>query len=172
MKTLLGVSTLAALSLLTAQVSVAAREPDYSCYMQIGSRRVVDLTRSICRFNADEAAKAAKRDAAYLAAIQKVMQNQSEPWLNKLATNNADLLTGAAREFCEARQAGQSTNQFMERKYTEIMRSEVEFSTTGRDRAAWEQRQQDYQIRMVALSLATAFAPQHYCPEIASRPGR
>ncbi|MCY7279142.1 MAG: hypothetical protein LH702_36745 [Phormidesmis sp. CAN_BIN44] len=90
-------------SLLT--LPAAATNPDYGCYMQTGSRQIVDLTRSVCGFNAVQAAKDAKKDAAYLAAARKLLRQYSygNSSVTQLIDTNPELLTTTARDYCQAR---------------------------------------------------------------------
>ncbi|KAM3093763.1 hypothetical protein ACKFKG_18610 [Phormidesmis sp. 146-35] len=167
LKIFLGVSAIAAVALLPFQAS--AKQPDYDCYMQTNSKQIIDLTRSVCGFNAEKASKAVKQDAAYLADIRKMMKGQADPTLIAMVETNPSLFLEAATTYCEARQSGISEGQFMERQYMQAYESLEAYSPAGANRQEYEQSQQQFQLKLVSLSIATSLAPKHYCPQVASR---
>jgi hypothetical protein len=170
LKILLGVSAIALFSSLTFQAS--AKQPDYDCYMQTGSRQIIDLTRSVCGFNAEKASKAAKQDAAYLADLKKMIKGQADSSLIEMVESDPALFLGAAKDYCEARQSGISEGQFLERQYRQAIESQGASLSSSTNRPEYEQKQQELQLKFIALSTATSLAPQHYCPQVATRPTR
>ncbi len=170
LKLFLGVSAIAALSLLPFQAS--AKQPDFDCYIETGSKQVIDLTRSVCGFNAEKVSKAAKQDNAYLADIRKMMKGQTDSSLIEMVEANPSLFLEAASNYCEALQSGISEGQFMERQYRQAMEFQETSISSSENRQEYEQRQQEFQLKLVALSIATSLAPKHYCPQVAARPNR
>jgi hypothetical protein len=163
LKNVLKASVLSAVCLLSGLANApaaTAMTPDYSCYMQIGSKRVVDLTKSVCGFYPEKAAKAAATDAAYLKAIKKLVNGDTR--VTDLMANNPGLFTQAAQEYCAIRQSGVSEQQFFESRYREIMLQAGEPNLAN---PSSEQMQQ-YENLMMASSIAVQLAPPHYCPNL------
>lgn len=149
----------------------AATNPDYGCYMQTGSRQIVDLTRSVCGFNAAQAAKDAKKDAAYLIAVKKLLGQDfgGNDALTKLVETNPDLLTTAARDYCQARQSGKSEEEIMENTYRASMESLEMAGSNVTTRQEAEQLQRQMEAKVAPIELARTLASQHYCPTLSSR---
>ncbi len=162
--------SIASSSLLTLPVS-AATNPDYECYMQTVSKQVIDLTRSVCGFNAVQAAKDAKKDVAYLAAVKKILGQDSygNNTLTKLVENSPDLLTAAAKDYCQARQVGKSEEEIMENTYRESMQFLETASSNVTTRQEAEQLERQMEAKLAPTQLAMSLAPQYYCPMLSSR---
>ncbi len=169
-KILIGSALSISSSLLTLSAS-AASNPDYACYMQIGSRQIIDLTRSVCGFNAAQAAKDAKQDVAYLASVRKLLGQDSDGnnSLTKLVEANPDLLTTTARDYCQARQSGKSEEEIMENTYRESIESLEMASSNATTRQEAEQLQRQMEAKLAPIELARSLASQHYCPMLSSR---
>lgn len=140
-----------------------ARQPDHGCYMQTSSGQIVNLSRSVCRFDSGDAS--ASQDAAYLAAIKKMMGEQAEPWMLEMLANNPNSFTTSAREYCQARQSGVSDSQFIDRKYQALLES-LSSAANEKDH---EQQNREYYAKLMPYSLAASFASEHYCPTVAQR---
>jgi hypothetical protein len=143
--------------------SVQAAVPDYSCFMQIGSRPVVDLTRSVCGFSADRAAKSAVTDTAYLNAIKKLVGQDIRTL--SLIDDNQGLMVAAAQNYCAARESGMSEQQYMESKYKELMSTVSDPAMMNGD----SEQMKQYETALMANGIAAELAPKHYCPSIARR---
>ena len=174
-KILIGISALSiASTLLITQPASAAS--DYGCYMQTGSKRIVDLTRSVCGFNATQAAKDAKKDTAYLSAIRKMVGKSSHvsSSFKGLIEANPEVLTSAARNYCQARQSGQSDEEIMQNTYRNTVDSlGIEMETyRPRNRQEGEQLQRQMEAAVIPIQFAMSLAPQHYCPQVSSQSSR
>jgi|GEM_PF-797419 len=161
-------------SSLLALPAAAATNPDYGCYMQTGSKQIIDLTRSVCGFNAAQAAKDAKKDTSYLAAVKKLLGQDSggNDSLTKLVETNPDLLTTAARDYCQARQGGKSEEEIMENTYRESMESLEIAGSNVTTRQGAEQLQRQMEAKIAPIELARSLASQHYCPTLSNRSSR
>ena len=170
-KILIGISVSIASSLLITPPASAAS--DYGCYMQTGSKRTVDLTRSVCGFNAQQAAKDYTKDTAYLKAVRKMLQQSSygSSSLKNLVEANPEALTSAARDYCQARQSGKSDNEIMENTYRNAMDSTgMEMETySPRNRREAERLQKQIEVAVIPTQLAMSLASQHYCPQVSRR---
>ncbi len=165
LKRTLGVSLLSTVCLwsgLAFPQGARAAAPDYSCYMQLGSRQVVDLTRSICGFHADKAAKSAASNAAYLNAIKKLVGSDVRT-LN-LIDENPGLMLAAAQNYCAARESGISEQQYMESQYKDLMSTISEPEMMNGNRNSEQMRQ--YETALMANGIATELAPKHFCPNV------
>ena len=146
--------------------------------MQTGSKQIVDLTRSVCGFNATQAAKDAKKDAAYLSAIRKMVGKSSNSYVSSSFKNlieaNPEVLTSAARNYCQARQSGKSDEEIMQNTYRDTVDSlGVEMETyRPKNRQEAERLQQQMEAAVIPLQFAMSLAPQHYCPQLSSRSSR
>lgn len=159
--------SIASISLLTLPAA-AATNPDYGCYIQTGSRQIVDLTRSVCGFNAVQAAKDAKKDAAYLSAVRTLLRQDygGNTSLTNLVKTNPELLTAAARDYCQARQNGKSDEEVMETTYRETMASPRMADSNPTTRQEAEQLQRQMEAKLVPTQLALSLASKHYCPNL------
>lgn len=140
----------------------------YGCYIQTGSRQIVDLTRSVCGFNAVQAAKDAKKDAAYLSAVRTLLRQDygGNTSLTNLVKTNPELLTAAARDYCQARQNGKSDEEIMETTYRETMESPRMADSNPTTRQEAEQLQRQMEAKLVPTQLALSLASKHYCPNL------
>ena len=139
----------------------AATSPDYACYLKKGNQ-VIDLTGSVCGFDTNKAAKNSKKNAAFLADVQKVLKGygRSARGFAKTVEENPDQLINEAQSYCQALEAGKSESEFMEAKYREIMQSANAGKATYN--AAAERS-------LGMASMAMQLAPKHYCPKFANR---
>ena len=159
LKRALGVSLLSTVSLWLGVTSPSvAAAPDYSCYMQIGSAQFVDLTRSVCGFSADTAAKSAAMNTTYLNAVKKMVG--SDERTTKLIEGNPELIIAAAQNYCAARDAGVSDQQFMEAQYNEYMNTTANPNIAAADPA---EQSHYYETAYMATAVAVELAPQLYC---------
>ncbi len=142
--------------------------------MEIGSKRVVDLTRSICGFNAEQAAKDYQKDSAYLKAIRKVLQQNSygSRSVKNLVEANPGALTSAARNYCQARQSGKSDSEIMENTYRDAADSIGMETRNPKNRQEAERLQQQMEDAIVPTQIAMSLASQHYCPQVNHRSPR
>jgi len=157
------IASLLTLSPLLA-IPASARQPDHGCYMQTSSGQLINLSRSVCRF---DLGNSAQQDAAYLAAVRTLLEDHAEPWMTEMVANNPGAFTAAAREYCEARRSGITQRQFIESRYQQALQSQD--SASPRSEAEYEQQQRSYQARLMPHSIAMSLAPQHYCPEVSQR---
>jgi hypothetical protein len=163
LKRALGFSLMATVGLLSVAVPGAqAAAPDYSCYMELGSSRVVDLTRSVCGFSADKAAKSAATDAAYIQAVKKLIGSDRRTL--EMIDTNPGLLVAAAQNYCSARESGMSEQQYMESLYKDLISS-----SSGADMGRNSEQSQLYEATFMANGLAAELAPKHYCPSVKRR---
>ena len=173
-KILIGLSvSIASTLLITLPASAAS---DYGCYVQTGSKRIVDLTRSVCGFNSVQAAKDAKKDTAYLSAIRKMVGQSSyiSSSFKNLIEANPEVLTSAARNYCRARQSGKSDEEIMQNTYRNTVDSlGVEMETyRPKNRQEAERLQRQMEAAVIPIQFAMSLAPQHYCPQVSSRSSR
>ena len=159
-------STICLLSGLALPSAARAAAPDYSCYVQIGSRPVVDLTRSVCGFQVDKAAKSAATATAYLNAIKKLVG--SDVRTLSLIDENPSLMLAAAQNYCAARESGISEQQYMEAQYKELMSTMSEPALMNGNNSNSEQMRQ-YETALMANGIATELAPKHFCPNVTRR---
>jgi hypothetical protein len=146
-------------AVLVSVLPVTAKSPDHTCYIKTRNNQIIDLTRSVCGFDAQQSAKDAKQDAAFLADAAKFMQNSGAPAeYQQIFQNNPGLFVSEARNYCQARLSGMTDNQIMEQKYRQI-------SESSRNSSGGYSRQME--ISMMAAGLASQIAPKHYCPKIA-----
>ena len=153
------------LSELTLPNASWAAAPDYTCYIQIGSTQVVDLTRSVCRFDSEEVAKAVAAKAAYLSSVKKLVE--SDESILSLINSSPELMITAAQNYCAARQSGMSEKQYIESQYQELMSTLSKPSTTLSETSTVNsdsEQMKQYETTFVANGLATELAPNHYCP--------
>ena len=144
---------------LTSPNAAHAATPDYTCYIQIGSTRVIDLTRSVCRFDSEKVAKAAADNAAYLSSVKKLMASNDS--FLELIDSNSNLIIAAAQNYCAARESGMSEQQYMELQHEKLMTTSSQPSTMDDS----EQMKQ-YEAMFTATAVAVEFAPRHYCPGV------
>jgi hypothetical protein len=169
LKRALGVSlfsTVCLLSGLTFPLAARAATPDYSCYMQIGTKQVVDLTRSVCGFHAEKAAKSAAANAAYLKAVKKLIGSDQRT-LN-LINENSGLMVAAAQNYCAARLSGISDQQYMELQYQELMSTTPELAMMNGN----SERMQQYETTLMANGIASQLASKHFCPSVITNNSR
>ena len=148
---------------LTSTDAVWAATPDYTCYIQIGSTQVIDLTRSVCRFDPEKVAKAAADNAAYLSSVKKLVE--SNDTFLELIDSNPKLMIAAAQNYCAARRSGMSEQQYMESQHEELMSTLSETSTM--DETSEQMKQ--YETTFMATAVAAEFAPSQYCPGAINR---
>ena len=161
LKCVLGVSLFSTVCLLFELIlpsAVRAATPDYTCYMQIGSTKVVDLTRSVCRFHFEKVAKAAAANAAYLNSVKKLVG--SDERILRVIDSNPELMIAAAQNYCAARRSGMSEQQYMESQHEELMSTLSETSTMDDNSKQMKQ----YETTFMATAVAAEFASNHYCP--------
>ena len=172
-KILIGLSVSIASTLFITPPASAAS--DYGCYMQTGSKRIVDLTRSVCGFNPVQAAKDAKKDTAYLKAIRKMVgSNRYGKTFTSLIEANPELLTSAARNYCRARQSGKSDEEIMQSTYQDAVDATgIEMNNySPKNRREAERLQQQMEMAVIPTQLAMSLASQHYCLQVGKRSSR
>ena len=146
-------STVCLWSGMTLLSAAQAATPDYSCYMQVGSSQVVDLTRSVCGFSSGKFATSAAMNSAYLNAAKKLV-GQDERAID-LINGNPEVMIAAAQSYCTAREAGVSDQQFVESQYQELAKTTSESAGVTND--------QQYETVYMASAMAVELAPKHYC---------
>ncbi|MCY7321899.1 MAG: hypothetical protein LH660_08905 [Phormidesmis sp. CAN_BIN36] len=170
-KILIGLSVSIASTLFITPPASAAS--DYGCYMQTGSMRIVDLTRSVCGFNATQAAKDAKKDTAYLKAVRKMFQQNpyGSSSFKNLIEANPEALTSAARNYCQARQSGKSDEEIMQNTYRDAVDATgIEMNNySPKNRQEAERLQQQMEVAVIPTQFAMSLASKHYCPQVSSR---
>ena len=157
LKRTLGVFFVSAVCL-TSTDAVWAATPDYTCYIQIGSTQVIDLTRSVCRFDSEEVAKAAANNAVYLSSVKKLVESNDS--FLELIDSNPKLIIAAAQNYCAARRSGMSEQQYMESQHEELMSALSETSTMDGN----SEQMKQYETTLMATAVAAEFASNHYCP--------
>ena len=143
---------------LTSPNAARSATPDYFCYIQIDSTRIVDLTRSVCRFDSEKVAKAAADNAAYLSSVKKLMASNDS--FLELIDSNSNLIIAAAQNYCAARRSGISEQQYMESQHEELMGTLPETSTMDSNSEQIKQ----YETTFMATAVAVKFASNYYCP--------
>ena len=156
-------STVCLLSRLTLPNAAQAATPDYTCYIQIGLTRVVDLTRSVCKFHPEKVAEAAAANAVYLSSVKKLVG--SDERILSLIDNNPELIIAAAQNYCAARELGISEQQYVELQYKELMSTLSESSMVNGD----SQQVRQYETTFMATPIAVELAPNYYCPGVTRR---
>ncbi len=136
--------------------SAISKSPDHTCFIKTRDNRVIDLTRSICGFDAQQSAKDAKQDAAFLADAMKLMKGAPSEY-QQMVQSNPGLLVSEAKNYCQARLAGMSDNQIMEDKYRQISEA-AQRSKGGYSR--------QMELTMGMMGIAAQVAPKHYCPKV------
>jgi hypothetical protein len=125
---------------------VQAVPPNYACYMQLRSQPVADLTK-LCSH--PETAQNTARFNDYLSSIKAFAKGDQR--LLTLINQRPDRLAGAAQEYCADRAAGISKQQFLQAKYTALLKAPLE-------------QRESLQTGMLASSLAAELAAPVYCP--------
>ena len=148
---------------LTSPSAARSATPDYTCYIQIGSTRVVDLTRSVCRFDSEKVAKAAADNAVYLSLVKRLVESNDS--FLELIDSNPKLIIAAAQNYCAARQSGVSEQQYMESQHEELMSTLSETSTMDGN----SEQIRQYETTFMATAVAAEFASNHYCPDAIRR---
>ncbi|NDJ18396.1 DUF732 domain-containing protein [Myxacorys almedinensis] len=158
LKPLISASLLLSVLTSIAPALAAPSSPDYTCYMKVGNR-VIDLTSSVCGFDTQKAAKDSKKNAAFLAEVQKLLKSYggSGSRVSRIVENNPEQLINVAQNFCQALEAGKSESEFMEIKYREMVESAQQ-----NDGAQTE-------VLVEMASMAVQVAPKHYCPQSAQK---
>lgn len=151
------VSMVCLLSGLTSPNAARSMAPDYTCYIQIGLTQIVDLTRSVCRFQPEKVAKAAADNAAYLSSVKKFVQS-NDSFLS-LIDSNPELVVAAAQNYCAARELGMSEQQYMELQHEELMTTSSQPSTMDDN----SEQMKQYEAMFMATAVAVEFAPKHHC---------
>ena len=140
-----------------------AANPDYTCYMQIGSTKVVDLTRSVCRFRPEEMTKTAAANAAYLNSVKKLVG--SDERILGLIDDNPGLIIAAAENYCVDRESGILAQQHLEPLYRELMSASSQSSVIDGN----SEQVKQYETTFMATALAVDFAPDYYCLRVTRR---
>lgn len=148
---------------LTSPNAARAAIPDYTCYIQVDSTQVVDLTRSVCRFDSEKVAKAAANNAVYLSSVKRFVESNDS--FLELVDSNPKLIIASAQNYCAARRSGMSEQQYMESQHEELMSTLSETSTID---GSSEQMKQ-YETTLMATAVAVEFASNHYCPDAIRR---
>ena len=167
LKRTLGVSLISTACLLfglTSPNAAQAAPPDYICYMQIGSQ-IVDLTRSVCKFDAKKVARTAAANAAYLSSVKELLKSKDN--FLELINSNPELVVVAAQNYCAARQSGVSEQQYVESQREELMRMSTLSETSLTDDDSKQMKQ--YETAFMATTVAVEFAPKYYCPGVIHR---
>ena len=154
------VSVVCLLSGLTSPNAARSMAPDYTCYIQIGLTQIVDLTRSVCRFQPEKVAKAVADNAAYLNSVKKLVQ--SDDSFLSLIDSKPELVVAAAQNYCAARESGMSEQQYMELQHEELMTTSSQPSTMDDN----SEQMKQYEAMFTATAVAVEFAPKHYCPGV------
>ena len=144
---------------LTSPNAAQAAPPDYVCYMQIGSQ-IVDLTRSVCKFDAKKVARTAAANAAYLSSVKELLKSKDKFLFIELIDSNPELIIAAAQNYCAARRSGMSEQQYMESQHEELMSTGSETSTMDSNSEQIKQ----YETTFMATAVAVEFASNYYCP--------
>ena len=148
---------------LTSPNSTRAETPDYTCYIQVGSTQVIDLTRSVCKFDFEKVAKVASDNAVYLSSVKKLAES-NDSFLG-LIDSNPELIIAAAQNYCAARRAEMSEQQYMESQHEEWMSALSGTSTMDGN----SEQMKQYETTFMATAVAVEFAPSHYCPDAIPR---
>ena len=148
---------------LTSPNAARSATPDYTCYIQIGSTRVVDLTRSVCRFDSEKVAKAAADNAVYLSSVKRLVESNDS--FLELIDSNPKLIIAAAQNYCAARRSGMSEQQYMESQHEELMSTLSETATIDGN----SEQMKQYETTFMATAVAAEFASNHYCPGATGR---
>lgn len=157
------VSVICFLFELTLPNAAWAATPDYTCYIQIGSGQVVDLTHTVCRSHSEKAAEPPADNAVYLSSVKKLVK-ANDTFL-ELIDSNPELIIAAAQNYCAARRSGMSEQQYVELQHEELISTLSESSTVDDN----SEKMKQYQTRFRATAVAVEFAPSHYCPGIIRR---
>ena len=154
------VSVVCLLPGLTSPNAARSMVPDYTCYIQIGLTQIVDLTRSVCRFQPEKVSKAVADNAAYLSSVKKLVQSDNS--FLSLIDSNPELVVAAAQNYCAARESGMSEQQYME------LQHEEQLMTTSSQPSTMDDSEQikQYEAMFAATAVAVEFAPKHYCPGV------
>ena len=148
---------------LTSSNAAWSAPPDYTCYIQIDSRQIVDLTRSVCRFDPERVTEAAAANAVYLSSVKKLVS--SDERILNLIDNNPEFLISAAQNYCAARGLGISEQQYMESQYEGLRSTLSESSMVNGD----SEQVKQYEMTLMATPIAIELAPNHYCPGVTRR---
>jgi hypothetical protein len=141
-----------AISILPAS---ASKSPDHTCYIKTRNNQIIDLTRSVCGFDAQQTAKDNKQDAAFLADAAKLIKNSGAPSeYQQLLQANPGVFVSEARSYCQARLSGMTDNQIMEQRYRQMSQNSGAMS-------------RQMELSLMAAGMASQIAPKHYCPKIA-----
>ena len=108
-------------------------------------------------------AKVASDNAVYLSSVKKLAES-NDSFLG-LIDSNPELIIAAAQNYCAARRAEMSEQQYMESQHEEWMSALSETSTMDGN----SEQMKQYETTFMATAVAVEFAPSHYCPDAIPR---